>query len=157
MKKLIILLCFIPIACCPTKSLTTIKQDSTNVEVRYRYIERLRDTMIYVDIPVEIKHDIATDESILETTVAWSTAKIDSTGLLFHELHNKPIQISRPIQYIEVETIRDSIIHDISVKYVEKVQIKKYIPKFMWIISIFAIIIVAIWAISALKRITKFI
>ena len=85
-------------------------KDSVVIE---KVVERI-DT-VEVEVPGERVYVIAADSSHLETTVAISDAKIDSTGILHHSLENKDVELKKEIVYI------DRIIE-------KKVEVEKEVP-----------------------------
>ena len=86
------------------------KIDSIYIE---KVVERI-DT-VSIEVPGEKVYVVAVDSSHLETTVATSDAKIDSTGRLYHNLINKNKKIEKEIVYI------DRIIE-------KKVEVEKEVP-----------------------------
>ena len=72
------------------------KVDSIYIE---KVVERI-DT-VNIEVPGEKVYVVAVDSSHLETTVATSDAKIDSTGRLYHNLINKNKKIEKEIVYID--------------------------------------------------------
>lgn len=81
-----------------------------------------RDSLLHVPVPEGKDHAIVSsrDTSHLETSVAESTAYMDSTGRLHHTLTNKPTsipyQVKIPVRYIfngvvhtKVETITNTV------------------------------------------------
>ena len=112
MKKLLILITAILLCSCSKKFYPPASvQDNIRVETHYEYIEKLRDTTIYVSVPREIEKIVTTDTiSYLENTVAYSEAAV-SNGFLSHSLVNKRVSLPAVIQVKEVETVRDSIVY----------------------------------------------
>lgn len=108
---------------------------------------RLVDSIIYVEVPKEKVMDIITqiDTSKLETSVAKSTAYVDTTSLMIiHSLENKKTALSERIVYqdrfIETEKIvyRDSLITQ-EIPY-EVVKDKIVYPKtYWWLLGFFVI------------------
>ena len=86
------------------------KIDSIYIE---KVVERI-DT-VNIEVPGESVYVIKQDSSHLETTVAISDAKIDSTGILHHSLENKDVELKKEIVYI------DRIIE-------KKVEVEKEVP-----------------------------
>ena len=86
------------------------KIDSIVVE---KIVERT-DT-VSIEIPGEKVYVVAVDSSHLETAVATSDAKIDSTGRLYHNLINKNKKIEKEIVY------KDKIIE-------KRVEVEKEVP-----------------------------
>ena len=86
------------------------KKDSIVIE---KIVERT-DT-VSIEIPGEKIYVIRQDSSHLETTVAISNAKIDSTGMLHHSLKNKDVNLKKEIIY------KDKIIE-------KKIEVEKEVP-----------------------------
>ena len=86
------------------------KIDSIVVE---KIVERT-DT-VEIEVPGESVYVIKQDSSHLETAVATSDAKIDSTGMLHHTLKNKDTSLKKEIVY------KDKIIE-------KKVEVEKEVP-----------------------------
>ena len=86
------------------------KVDSIYIE---KVVERI-DT-VEVEIPGEKVYVIKQDSSHLETAVAISDAKIDSTGKLYHSLENKDVNLKKEIVY------KDKIIE-------KRVEVEKEVP-----------------------------
>ena len=86
------------------------KIDSIIVE---KIVERT-DT-VEIEVPGERVYVIKQDSSHLETTVAISDAKIDSTGMLHHSLKNKDVNLKKEIVY------KDKIIE-------KRVEVEKKVP-----------------------------
>ena len=108
-----------------------VKVDSVYIE---RIVERI-DT-VRIKIPGEKIYVIKEDSSHLETAVAVSDAKIDSTGILHHSLENKDVELKKEIVY------KDKIIEK-RVEVEKKIPVEmpvqvKYIPDYYkWINIIF--------------------
>ena len=106
-------------------------KDSVVIE---KVVERI-DT-VSIEVPGERVYVIKQDSSHLETTVATSDAKIDSTGMLHHNLVNKDVNLKKEIVY------KDKIIEKrIEVEKEVPVEVKvpvKYIPDYYkWIHILF--------------------
>ena len=86
------------------------KIDSIVVE---KIVERT-DT-VEIEVPGERVYVIKQDSSHLETAVATSDAKIDSTGMLHHSLENKDVNLKKEIVY------KDKIIE-------KRVEVEKEVP-----------------------------
>jgi len=113
MKKYLILaaVALVSVACCKRFYPASV---TDSVRVNTHYVEKLRDTVIYVDVPREVEKIITRDTvSHLENSVALSDAVI-SGGLLFHSLETKPATLPTKVQMKEVEMVRDSIIYRVS-------------------------------------------
>ena len=108
-----------------------VKIDSVYIE---RIVERI-DT-VCIKIPGEKIYVIKQDSSHLETAVAISDAKIDSTGMLHHSLENKDVNLKKEIVY------KDKIIEkrvEVEKKVPVEVEVPvKYIPDYYkWINILF--------------------
>ena len=106
-------------------------KDSVVIE---KVVERI-DT-VEIEVPGEKVYVIAADSSHLETTVAISDAKIDSTGMLHHSLTNKDVNLKKEIVY------KDKIIEkrvEVEKEVPVEVQVPvKYVPDYYkWINIIF--------------------
>lgn len=115
MKRLLLfLLMFFIVSCSICQRVQYIpvenKIDSIVIE---KVVERI-DT-VSIEIPGEKVYVVAVDSSHLETTVAISNAKIDSTGRLHHNLINKNKKIEKEIIY------KDKIIE-------KRVEVEKEVP-----------------------------
>lgn len=86
------------------------KIDSVIVE---KIVERV--DSVYFPVPSESSEVVREDSSHLETSVAISDAKIDSTGRLYHTLKNKDVNLKKEIVY------KDKIIE-------KKVEVEKEVP-----------------------------
>lgn len=87
-----------------------IVQQSTldSVRIEKVYIEKLVSETCYVSLPNELKSSVVLDSvSFLETSLAFSTARLDSDGRLFHELENKRADLPCVVQTKQI--VRDSI------------------------------------------------
>lgn len=107
------------------------KKDSVVVE---KIVERT-DT-VEIEVPGESVYVIKQDSSHLETAVAISDAKIDSTGMLHHTLKNKDVNLKKEIVY------KDKIIEKrVEVEKEVPVEVKvpvKYVPDYYkWINILF--------------------
>ena len=97
-------------SCCK-RFYTASVQDSVRIETRYEYIERVRDTTVYVPVPHEVEKIVTRDTvSHLSNSVAYSDAVV-SGGFLYHTLINKNVSLPTIIQIKEVEVVRDSIVY----------------------------------------------
>ena len=107
------------------------KKDSVVIE---KVVERV-DT-VEIEVPGEKVYVIKQDSSHLETAVATSDAKIDSTGMLHHSLENKDVNLKKEIVY------KDKIIEKrVEVEKEVPVEVKvpvKYVPDYYkWINILF--------------------
>ena len=106
-------------------------KDSVVIE---KVVERI-DT-VSIEVPGEKVYVIKQDSSHLETAVAISDAKIDSTGMLHHSLENKTVNLKKEIVY------KDRIIEkrvEVEKEVPVEVQVPvKYVPDYYkWINIIF--------------------
>ena len=70
-----------------------------------------RDTVIYRDLPKECHPQMAVDTSRVETSLAESTAYLDTaTNMISHSIRNKVDSIRVEYKYLEKKVYRDSII-----------------------------------------------
>ena len=106
-------------------------KDSIVIE---KVVERI-DT-VEVEVPGERVYVIKQDSSHLETAVATSDAKIDSTGMLHHSLENKDVNLKKEIVYIDrIVEKRVEVEKEVPVEV--KVPVK-YIPDYYkWIHILF--------------------
>lgn len=113
--------------CCPRRAvLSQSVADTLSVEREIKYIERLRDTVIYVKVPVEVKEEqTLRDSSFLETSLAKSSARIGEGGALFHTLENKPRR--EPVTVTVKETVQEKSASAGSVR-VERVEVPVEAP-----------------------------
>lgn len=83
----------------------------TKVEVHVRDSLVIHRDTVTISIPIESTSISKVQYSHLETTVAWSDARVDSSGLLTHVLTNKPIEVQKEIVYLDrwKTEYRDSI------------------------------------------------
>ena len=111
-KILLFLLMVIMVSCGVGRRYTQVpvKIDSVYIE---RIVERI-DT-VCIKIPGEKIYVIKQDSSHLETAVAISDAKIDSTGILHHSLENKDVELKKEIVY------KDRVIE-------KRVEVEKKVP-----------------------------
>lgn len=141
--------------CCPCRHLqtTTTTTDSVRVEVRDSIIERIDTT--YITLPAEAVRNVTRDTiSRIETAYAVSTARIDTSGFLWHDINTK----DTPLQVL-TKTIterRDSIIYRDKVREVrDVVQVKspptkwqKFQQRGFWVLAA----VVFLMAVAAVAR-----
>ena len=125
------------------------KIDSIVVE---KIVERT-DT-VEIEVPGERVYVIKQDSSHLETAVATSDAKIDSTGMLHHSLKNKDVNLKKEIVY------KDKIIEKrVEVEKEVPVEVKvpvKYVPDYYKRINIIFWCMVGTGLIFVIFRVKKF-
>lgn len=138
MKKVLLVLLMLMITGCGINRVIQVpvetKRDSVIIE---KIVERL-DT-VEVEVPGEKVYVVAVDSSHLETAVAISDAKIDSTGMLHHNLVNKDVNLKKEIVYKDkiiekrVEVEKEVPVEvEVPVKYVPNYY--KWIHKLFWCI-----------------------
>lgn len=114
MKKLLLFLLILMITGC---GINRVIQVPVETKIDSVYIEKIVERLDTVKIPIpgEKVYVVAVDSSHLETAVAISDAKIDSTGMLHHSLVNKDINLKKEIVY------KDRIIE-------KRVEVEKEVP-----------------------------
>lgn len=137
---------------CSRKAMeTSERRDSVRVEHRIEYVEKVRDTTIYVSLPVEVREVVRRDSSFLETSIAASFARIEADGSLFHSLSNKERQLEARAQVKDIEKSeqRDSV----RIEYVREVEtvVKTRKPALFWCCFFFCVA-AAGWGIYKLVR-----
>lgn len=136
-----------------------MKHVPTETKTIYNYIDSTiisyRDSIIFIEVPVERIVDVIAqyDTSKLETTIAESTAYVDTTThTLKHSLNNKKVELKEKIkvEYKDRIIYKDSLIYkEIPVKVeVEKV---KYPTVFWWLLG-WAILCLIIFIIKIYKK-----
>lgn len=86
-------------SCSHKRAVTTSRRtDSTLIATEVRYVEKLRDSTVYIQFPAEFREVVRQDSSLLETALAVSRARIDSGGHLWHTLENKPSPYPAAVQ-----------------------------------------------------------
>ena len=145
------LVMFMMVGCgiCNRVQYVPVKVDSVYIE---RIVERI-DT-VRIKIPGERVYVIRQDSSHLETAVAVSDAKIDSTGILHHSLENKDVELKKEIVY------KDKIIEkrvEVEKKVPVEVEVPvKYIPDYYKWIHILFWCMVGIGLIFVIFKVRKF-
>lgn len=115
MKKLILfLLMFFMVSCGICKRVQYVPVDTKIDSIVVEKIVERTDT-VEIEVPGESVYVIKQDSSHLETAVATSDAKIDSTGMLHHSLKNKDVNLKKEIVY------KDKIIE-------KRVEVEKEVP-----------------------------
>lgn len=115
-----------------TTNVQTVVRDSVVIH---------RDTVTF-QVPIESSSAYGVQYSHLESTVAYSEASVDSTGLLSHTLVNKPVKLEKEIVYLDrVKTeYRDSLV--VKEVPVEVEVIRKVVPRWCWTLLAFNILVV---------------
>lgn len=115
MKRFILfLVMFMMVGCgiCKRVQYVPVETSKDSVVIE-KVVERI-DT-VNIEVPGESVYVIKQDSSHLETAVAISDAKIDSTGMLHHSLENKNVNLKKEIVY------KDKIIE-------KRVEVEKEVP-----------------------------
>lgn len=149
----LVILCFVLSSCCPKITpVSSDKKDSVRVVHETEYVERWRDSVVYVDVPVETKQQAKRDSSHLETSLAMSNAWIDSLGFLNHTLRHKTQKIEVPVKVKDAALTerKDSIIY--RDHYVKEMVEVKHIPKSYWWLLVVSIISVGVNVMLVRKR-----
>lgn len=135
MRLLFIAITAILLSGCCRKGVTqqSIRLDSVRVVHETKYVERLRDTVIYIQLPAESREvETRCDSSTLETSVALSLARINPDGTLFHNLKNKPAKLSTPVSIKDTERQEKQDIIVYRDNYITDTITVKHIPKSYW-------------------------
>lgn len=122
------------------------KRDSVRVVHETQYVERLRDTVIYVHLPAESREaETRCDSSTLETSIACSRARINPDGTLYHTLENKSTKLPAHVGIKDTnrQEKRDIIVYRDN--YVSDTIAVKHIPKSYWWFMGIAILSVAFY------------
>lgn len=99
--------------------------------VKYERVVEYKDSLIYVDVPVEIEKAYTPhlDTLFLNTSMATAKAWLDTTTLLLNgEIKNKPVTLPKTVQIPKIIEKTDTIEKDAQVKteYIKK----PYVPDF---------------------------
>ena len=112
-KYYLILVCALLCACAPTKKVVPAVDRVDSIVIVKEKVVYVHDTIPY-EIPSQSASNVTpVGYSFLENDFAWSTADVDSCGVLTHVLETKDRKIYIPI-------VRDSVVRD-SIVYREKV------------------------------------
>ena len=136
MKRFILfLVMFLVMGCgiCKRVQYVPVETSKDSIVIE-KVVERI-DT-VSIEVPGERVYVIKQDSSHLETAVAVSDAKIDSTGMLHHSLVNKDVELKKEIVY------KDRVIEkrvEVEKKVPVEVEVPvKYIPDYYkWIHILF--------------------
>lgn len=137
----------------------SIKYVPTETKTIYNYVDSTvvsyKDSIIFVEIPKERIIDVVAqyDTSKLETSVAKSTAYVDTTThTLKHSLTNKEnsIQTKVKVEYVDRIVYRDSVVTK-EVPVEVPVEVVKY-PKTYWILLTWAIICILFFILKIYKK-----
>lgn len=154
---LLALLAFLLTSCATPRVVQDYQRDSVVYIVKDSVI--LRDSVVMVTLPVESASGILpnTDTSHLETSVAESTAYIDSKGRLCHTLTNKdaliPIKITIP-EKVHSEQWKKSMIY----RQIETVEVEKELSRWQNFIQVlgYGVLIAGLaWLIWKLSKIIR--
>lgn len=132
----------------PNVAMTTdVQKDSVSVIIKESVI--YRDTIIYIEVPVEVDRAVLpdTDTSLLETSLAISQAWVNS-GKLHHTLtHKEDAGLEKKISIKDKSVVRDSVIRSYQRDVVEK-EVEKPINKwqqFRMTLGSLVLIAVSVW------------
>ena len=147
-SKLLLLLLPLLMSCGTSKPVTVVDVQKDSVTVIVRDSVVIRDTIVYVEVPVEVKEVVkaSTDTSRLETSLAVSEAWL-SEGHLNHTLKNKETAIEKSVtipEHHKVEEIERIIYKEI----VNEVEVEKELTKwqsFRMTLGTIALISFLIW------------
>ena len=115
MKRFILfLVMFLVMGCGICKKMQYVPVETSKDSVVIEKVVERIDT-VEIEVPGERVYVIKQDSSHLETAVATSDAKIDSTGMLHHSLTNKDVNLKKEIVY------KDKIIE-------KRVEVEKEVP-----------------------------
>lgn len=154
MKRFFYIIClFILVSCGSAKYIPT------ETKIVYNYIDSTivsyKDSIIFIEIPVERIVDVVAqyDTSKLETTVAKSTAYVDTTThTLKHSLTNKDTVVKKEvkIEYVDRIVYKDSVI----VEHVPvEVPVEKIVyPKVFWWLLGWAILCLLFFVLKIYKK-----
>ena len=129
------LVMFLVMGCGICKRVQYVPVETSKDSIVIEKVVERTDT-VEIEVPGERVYVIKQDSSHLETAVATSDAKIDSTGMLHHNLVNKDVNLKKEIVY------KDKIIEKrVEVEKEVPVEVKvpvKYVPDYYkWINIIF--------------------
>ena len=108
------LVMFLVMGCGICKRVQYVPVETSKDSIVIEKVVERTDT-VEIEIPGERVYVIKQDSSHLETAVAISDAKIDSTGILHHNLVNKNVNLKKEIVY------KDKIIE-------KRVEVEKEVP-----------------------------
>ena len=103
------------------------QKDSVIVVVKESVV--MRDSLIYVPVPVEVVKEVVadTDTSHLETSLAKSEAWV-ANGLLNHTLNHKKAQLEKPVSIPEKKEETEKVIYK-EIEKVVTVEVEKDLTK----------------------------
>lgn len=154
MKRIFYIICLLILVSCGSG-----KYIPTETKIIYNYIDSTivsyKDSIIFIEIPVERIIDVVAqyDTSKLETTVAKSTAYVDTTThTLKHSLINKDTVVKKEVkvEYVDRIVYKDSVI----IEHVPvEVPVDKIVyPKIFWWLLGWAIICLLFFALKIYKK-----
>lgn len=154
MKRIFYIICLLILVSCGSG-----RYIPTETKIIYNYIDSTivsyKDSIIFIEIPVERIIDVVAqyDTSKLETTVAKSTAYVDTTThTLKHSLINKDTVVKKEVkvEYVDRIVYKDSVI----IEHVPvEVPVDKIVyPKIFWWLLGWAIICLLFFALKIYKK-----
>lgn len=146
-------ICGLAGACATPKVVQDYQRDSVVVIVKDSLV--LKDSVVLVEIPTEQERLVvaATDTSVLETSVAKSTAFVNDKGQLCHTLTNKdallPVKITIP-EKVHTELREKALIHR------EVVEVEKELSRwqnFIQLLGYGVLIACVLWLINKVRKV----
>lgn len=140
-------------ACATPKVVQDYQRDSVVVIVKDSLV--LKDSVVLVEIPTERERLVvaATDTSVLETSVAKSTAFVNEKGQLCHTLTNKdallPVKITIP-EKVHTELREKALVHR------EVVEVEKELSRwqnFIQMLGYGVLIACVLWLINKVRKV----
>ena len=113
MRKLVIILLMFLLCGCGTVKYVPVETRADSV-----YVERVipRIDTLKIEVPGEtVMVEVQDTSSYLETSVAESWARVDSSGRLYHKLGNKKVSLEKEVVYLDREVEK-------------KVEVEKEVP-----------------------------
>lgn len=131
MKRLLRVIAFMivivtAVSCATQSKVVYVPQTKTE------YVERLKDTTIYVEVPKEVYINMCRDtSSSVETSLASSKASYHD-GILKHSIENKANALKTKVEYKEVMQHDTTTV--VKIEYVDKIVEKTVLPKIFWVL-----------------------
>ena len=125
-----------------TEKVVTIVKDSLVI----------RTDTLRIPVPVESHTNVTVQESFLETSVASSTASIDSLGLLHHNLENKQTSLTTNVTYVDRYVTQIDTVYKDVLRYQDVEVVKYKVPRWCWYLLVFNVLVaIAIGVYTYLK------
>ena len=117
----------------------------------------VRTDTLTIEVPVESHTNVTKQHSFLETSVATSTADVDSLGLLHHELTNKQTELKKEIHYIDRYVTQIDTVYQDVIRYQDVEVIKYKVPRWCWYLVLMNVLtVISLFIISYLRFKGKF-